>query len=208
MSERRESKVPIFDRSAQDYVDATFIDGVTWEEVADTQSVWKPAMKDLLEKLELASVPEDKWPEHKHWDWRLKFLMGTVEGLRFFGVHHELLMQGMMIVKPEAKSKLSPKAKLVYVEYVASAPWNLSIPQVQRGRFGQVGRVLLAAAVQLSRESSFDGRVGLLALPQAVSWYQDLKMVEVPEADIDRLRYFELTPEQSREFLPEEGKWS
>jgi hypothetical protein len=200
---RQESKAPIFDRSAKDYVEATLIDGVTWEEIVDAQSVWRPAMKDLTEKLDLAKVPQDRWPEHKHWDWRLKFLMGEVEGLRLFGLHHELLMQGLMMVKPQAKSKLDTSKKVVYIDYLASAPWNLSVKGAQVGRFGQIGRVFVAAAVQLSQESGFSGRIGLYALPQAVSWYEGLAMIEVPSAATSGLRYFEMTQETASIFLEE-----
>ena len=200
---RQVSKTSVFDRSATGYVEVDFIDGITWEEIVEAQSVWRPAMKDLTEKLELARYPKENWPEHKHWDWRLKFLMGEVEGLRLFGIHHELLMQGLMMVKPQAKSKMNPGQKLVYIDYLASAPWNLSFKGVQMGRFGQIGRVFLASAVQLSQESGFSGRVGLLALPQAVSWYQRQGMVEVPSAASGRLRYFEMTPDIANVYTQE-----
>lgn len=67
-----------------------------------------------------------------------------------------------------------------------------------------MGRVLLATAVQLSRDNGFDGRIGLFALPQAVQWYQMQYMTEIPEEADHGLRYFEMTAEAAREFLPEE----
>src|SRR5579859_5962860 len=148
---RQTSRATLYDRAAGDYVDVDFIDGVTWEEVVDAQSAWRPAMKELLAKLQQANIPRARWPEHAHWDWQLKFLMGQAEGLRLFGIRHELLIQGLMMLKPVASSKLifNLDANLVYVDYLASAPWNLTYEGVQRGRFGQVGRVFLAAAVQL-----------------------------------------------------------
>lgn len=200
---RQESKVPLFDRSVSAFVEATFIDGITWDEIQATQDDWAPEMKALLDKLEAAKYPKEKWPEHSHWNWRLKALQAIVEDQRLFGLHRENRMQGLMMLKPEAKSKLEPKAKQVYIEYVTSAPWNLDIEGVQRGRYKQVGRIMLASAVQLSREQGFRGRVGLYALPQTVTWYQDRGMVEVQSAQIKRLRYFELTPEASQAFLPE-----
>ncbi len=203
---RQISRTVIFDRSANDDVEVDLIDGISWQEVVDTQSVWKPAMNELLTKLDRAGIPKVEWPEHKHWDWQLKFLLGEVQGLRLFGIHHELLMQGLMMVNPVAKSKLLPGSgdKLVYVDYLAAAPWNLTHRPVQRGRFGQVGRILLAEAVKLSRVSKFDGRIGLLALPQAVTWYVKQGMTEVPAAAYESLRYFEMTPDAARQFLPEE----
>ena len=112
-------------------------------------------------------------------------------------------MQGLMVLQPNAKSKLDPKLKLVYIEYLSAAPWNLDYENVQVGRFKQIGRIMLASAVQLSREFGFTGRVGLYALPQAVSWYVRQGMIEVPSATLKRLRYFEFTPELAQVFLPE-----
>ena len=53
----QESKVPLFDRSANAFVDATFIDGVTWDEIGAAQDLWTPAMKQLLDQLDAAQVP-------------------------------------------------------------------------------------------------------------------------------------------------------
>jgi hypothetical protein len=195
------SKVEIYDQSAKSFIAVEFIDGVAWDEVVHSHAAWNPAMKELLEKLKLAKVPPGKWPEHRHWDWRLKALMGEIEGQRIFGIRHDLQMQGLMMAMPKEKSKLEPAKSLVYIDYLAAAPWNLSYPGIQVGRFKQIGRVFLAAAVQLSTESGFEGRVGLLALPQSVSWYQKQGMTEVAEAAIKRLRYFEMTPSDAKRFL-------
>jgi hypothetical protein len=198
---RQISKVELFDRSAKSFVAVEFIDGVTWDEIVAAHATWTPAMKELIQKLKAANVPKDKWPEHKHWDWRFKALMGEIEGQRLFGITHDLQMQGLMMVKPEAKSKLEKDKSLVYIDYLAAAPWNLPYEGIQVGRFKQIGRVFLAAAIQLSTEMGFNGRVGLLSLPQAVSWYQKQGMIEVPAAALKSLRYFEMTPSVATKYL-------
>ena len=203
---REISSTIVLDRKTNEYVDAELIDGVSWDKIVRTQLTWSSAMASLITNLKHAKFPIDRFPEHAHWDWQLKYLLGEFEGLRLFGIRCETHMQGLMMVKHAAPSKLrlDSEVRLVYVDYLASAPWNLRFDQVQIGRFGQVGRVLLAAAVQLSRKSGFNGRIGLFALPQAVRWYQMQGMAEVPEEADHGLRYFETTPEVAREFLPEE----
>jgi hypothetical protein len=196
------SPVYIFDRAVGDSVQAEFIDNVAWDDVLAAQVAWSAAMKELVEKLRTNKVPEKYWPQHRHWNWQIKHMMAEVDELRFFGIRHELQMQGFAILKPAALSKLEPQKRLVYVEYIASAPWNLGFPNVTRGRFGQVGGVLMAAAVQLSFDSGFEGRIGLLSLPQSVAWYkEELHMIEVSGTSTDSLRYFEMTQEIANEFL-------
>ncbi len=58
----------------------------------------------------------------------------------------------------------------IYVDFVASAPLK-SPSVVENARYGLVGRVLIATAVQVSIEEGFRGRMGLHALPQAETFY-------------------------------------
>jgi hypothetical protein len=201
---REISFVPIFDRAAGRYVEAEFIDGVTWDEIAETQARWSVAMQDLVARLAAANVPGEKWPEHAHWDWRIKYWIGEAEGHRRFGIRLGYKMQGLMLVVPSAESKLVAGQKAVYIDYIATAPWNERYEGAQDGQFAQVGSVLIQQAVDLSRKYGFSGRIGLYALPQAVEWYIKLGMTEVRASLKDGLRYFEMTPEAARQFVPEE----
>ncbi len=72
---RQESKTPLFDRLANEFVEATFIDGVSWDEIEAAQDAWTPAMKQLLDRFIAAQVPRDKWPEHLHWNWKMKAMI-------------------------------------------------------------------------------------------------------------------------------------
>jgi hypothetical protein len=66
-----------------------------------------------------------------------------------------------------------------------------------------VGSVLLAAAIQLSIDEEFLGRLGLHSLPQADDWYRKCRMTDLgPDpSEKQNLRYFEMTPEQAQAFL-------
>jgi hypothetical protein len=74
---------------------------------------------------------------------------------------------------------------------------------VAEPRFSGVGTVLMAAAIQFSIDEEFSGRVGLHSLPQADDWYRKCGMTDLgPDAgEKQNLRYFEMTPEQAKEFL-------
>ena len=90
----------------------------------------------------------------------------------------------------------------MYVEFVENAPWNraeLFDPPRYRG----VGSILIRAAVALSEELEFHGRIGLHSLPQANGFYANTcGMTDLgADPEHDGLRYFEITPEQARAFI-------
>ncbi len=78
---------------------------------------------------------------------------------------------------------------------VSTAPRN-SPSLVEIPRFGLVGRVLIATAVQISMEEGFRGRIGRHALPQAETFYaQKCGMTDMGNDERkEDLRYFEMTP--------------
>ena len=90
-----------------------------------------------------------------------------------FSIVCDGLTQGMMIVdtvKHRGRLDGQRGQHLVYVEFVENAPWNraeLFDPPRYRG----VGSILIRAAVALSEELEFHGRIGLHSLPQANGFY-------------------------------------
>ena len=88
------------------------------------------------------------------------------------------------------------------MEYVENAPWNrkeLFDPPRYRG----VGSVLIRAAVALSEDQEFHGRIGLHSLPQANSFYANTcGMTDLgTDPGYHDLRYFEMTSKQARVFI-------
>ena len=81
---------------------------------------------------------------------------------------------------------------LVYVEFVESAPWNRT-SLFETPRYRGVGRILMRAAVTLSQELEFRGRVGLHSLPQANAFSANhCGMTDLgPDSKYPRLRYFD-----------------
>lgn len=204
MSER--SVIHLMDRRTGQLVEATLIDGVTMAEVEAAEGYWQPYLQEQLMRMQTEGVPKEQLPQHRHWNWRVK--QEAAEQLlayRMFGIECDSQMQGLMLVITAGKTCRieSQKGKpLVYVDFLATAPWNL--PNIAREtRFSLVGSILLAVAVQLSIEEEFSGRIGLHSLPQANNWYAGpCGMSDLgPDPAKQNLRYFEMTPDQASEFI-------
>jgi len=85
--------------------------------------------------------------------------------------------------------------------YLATAPWNLRA-LIGHPRYAGVGFVFLHAAIQMSIDNGFKGRIGLHSLPQAEAFYEKhgfLCLGADPEKE--GLKYYELTPQAAHEFI-------
>ena len=90
---------------------------------------------------------------------------------------------------------------VLYVKYLEAAPWNLRQYVGSGARFGGVGTSLITAAIAVSHEEEFRGRIALHSLPQAEQFYarfmQDLGI----DQNVEGLRYFEMTEGQAAKFI-------
>ncbi len=201
-----ESPVHLLERKTGILVEAHLIDGLSREDVEKAEADWKPFLDEHVKRMEEAGVPKNQLPQHRHWNWREKY-DATEEYLayRMFGLECRSQMQGLMLALTAGKNSqvASQRGKpLVYIHFLAAAPWNL-VSIVSEPRFSLVGSVLVAAAIHLSMEEEFQGRIGLHSLPQADNWYRKTcGMTDLgPDQTVQNLRYFEMTPEQASEFL-------
>lgn len=101
------------------------------------------------------------------------------------------------------RSRLEPGRELVYVEYIAAAPWNrweiVDPPEVKG-----LGRLLIRTAVSLSVDLGHEGRVGLHSKPRAEPFYREklgLRDLGPDVAEDGEWVYFEATPEVARRLL-------
>jgi hypothetical protein len=164
-----------------------------------------------LQQLHRAGVERRHWPQSRHWDWRRK--SEAVRGMLAFpgfSVVCQNLTQGLMLVDTvtmRCQIKSQAGKNLVYVVFLENAPWNrseLSKPQ----RFMGVGSILMRAAIELSKEQGFQGRIGLHSLPQANGFYANkcsMTDMGIDPQNKEGLRYFEMTPEQAEAFLKKGG---
>jgi hypothetical protein len=174
------------------------VQAVLIDEVAAAQAAWAPTLKK----------PEVKTTaEHSHWNWNEKYqlVVSTPLAYRIFGLEAEEEMQGLMLVLTVGKFcrlEVQKGKPLIYVDYIATAPWN-SPDVVLKPRFSGVGKVLIRTAIQLSEEDGLRGRIGLHSLPQSEWWYRDVcKMTEIGhDKSYQNLNYFEMTTEQSAMFM-------
>jgi hypothetical protein len=150
---------------------------------------------------------KDSGAQHSHWDWRKKYqwLKNAPLAYHVFGIKAEEQMQGLLLVQKVGKVcriETQKNKELIYVDYLSSAPWNSS-DTCPKPRFAGIGRILIRAAIMLSVEEEFKGRIGLHSLPQADTFYRDIcGMTDLgPDEDYQNLRYFEATAEQTAIFL-------
>ena len=83
------------------------------------------------------------------------------------------LTQGMMVVDTMTKRCRIDGQEgkhLIYVEFVENAPWH-RVELFNPPRYRGVGSILIRAAVMLSENMEFSGRINLHSLPQANSFY-------------------------------------
>ncbi len=191
----------LLDRSAGQLVEAVLVEDVSRAELVEAHIDWQP---HRLEALKRAAEGRGKWPEHWHWDWsqkaeKLKFL-----AYRCFGVEYGGQMQGLMMVSTigrRARISTEGGKPVLYIEYIESAPWNLR-DLTENPRFSGVGVALLEAAIGLSLREGMGGRIGLHSLPQSEAFYgRYMEDLGIDSNRDEKLRYFEMTPEQARAFI-------
>jgi hypothetical protein len=205
MSDR--SPVFLKHRPTRQLIPAELIDPVSREETEAANMSWSAAMDEAVRNLKLRQVPPNQLPQHAHWDWLKKFK--AVEGLlsyHLLGVEANNAMQGMSLLCLDGHfGRLQEHLgkPLVYVHFLATAPWNSPLV-VSDPEFGLVGRVLIAAAIQISQAEEFAGRLALHALPQSEIWYRDkcgMTDLGPDPADQNGLHYFEMTSQKAAAFL-------
>jgi GNAT superfamily N-acetyltransferase len=202
------STIYLLDASTNEPVEAELRDRVEQQHVDDWTRTWRPALEAALKELVEHGVPRHQLPQNRHWNWEAK--IASVQGLlghRSFCVVADRVTQGLMRVDLTRAARAAAHAgkPLVYVDYLETAPWNraeLAVSPRLRG----VGMALITAAVSLSVEEGFHGRIGLHSLPQADEFYRNkCKMDDLGEdAKYQNLRYFEMTSERAGAFLAKE----
>ena len=159
---------------------------LTQEQVGQIDDIWGGILQETQQ-------PDARW------DWAYKLRLAVNDDrYEAYGIEFEALLQGVILLETQwHRSWLPQRLPLVYVEYLASAPWNRRLLEDPPYLLG-VGRALLLFARQRSVELGYGGRVGLHALPGAEAFYRRYTMPDYgSDPDKDGLVYFEyaaLTP--------------
>jgi len=196
---RQSHSIKLIDKNTGDFVDAVIYRGISEKNIDDWQNFWIPQFESSRSKLKKSGV------EDSHWDWNLKTT--EIEGqLAYdsFAIEADEKTQGMMIINNATHfSKIEKSKPLMYIEYIATAPWNRKI-LVSDPEYGAVGKILFYQAIGESIIKKFEGRIGLHSLPLAFDWYKHLGMTDFGKDDIKKMHYLELDKKTALKLINEQ----
>ena len=189
------------DRDADAIIAAEIVYEISRDEVIDIHMDWQPARLEALKTLRGQGKP---WPENWHWDWSRKAENLNFLAYRCLALECQGRAQGLLMISTigwRGRGNVQLGKPVLYVEYVESAPWNLA-GLVESPRFSGVGIALIHAAIQVSAEEGFGGRVGLHSLPQSEPFYRRyMQEFGMDSAHAEKLCYFEMTEDQAKDFV-------
>jgi hypothetical protein len=130
--------------------------------------------------------------DDKFWDLELKLLMVSRHDYEGYAVECNDQTEGILILETQLHgSQITRGKRLVYVSYIATAPWNREIIQ-RPPKLQGVGTALLLFAQNRSLELGYSGRVGLHSLPGYEKFYDNRGMLDLgSDPDYENLVYFE-----------------
>ena len=195
----QESRVYLKKMATGQLVEASLLDEITNRHLAMWVKTWQPVMQERCKGRVLQEKPEDH-----HWDWKWKANeWRPLLGFHSFAITCEGELQGLMLACDFKSARIQAQfgKPIVHVDFLATAPWNrpeFQTPQRYRG----VGTVMVAAAVELSWELGYRGRIGLHSLSDAEEFYRDkCGMTELgKDAAHQDLMYYEMTDKQAEDF--------
>jgi hypothetical protein len=201
------AEVDLLNRHTKAFDAAALFDQISEANLADFEHKWRPQIEARLAVLssdaEIQAANIQDW----HWNWREKAQRreGSLAS-DSFAIEADGMTQGLMFTKSTAFGRLDEQkgADLIYVEYLATAPWN-RVGFTDTPLYKGVGRILVATAISLSHELGFNGRIALHSVPQSEAWYRDAcGMTDLgPDLEADDrgiLCYFEMTAAQAASF--------
>lgn len=183
-------QVVLLNRASGEFEPADVYQELDDKNFDDFEQLWKPRF---------ASLAPDS-----HWDWvaKAKHAVSSM-ALETFALECAGDTQGLMLVNLASFAKLSSQLgrDILYVELLATAPWNRPT-QSQAGIYKGVGRVLIATAIRFSIDQGFGGRIGLHSLPTSQSWYRDtILLTDCGYDEAKDMQYFEMTNQQAKAFF-------
>lgn len=180
--------------------EATIESPVQTQHLESVNQNWRPYFRELARR--------GRKQDDDHWDWSSLARNWREDKDFTFAVVAGGETQGLLWAtkgcssQPLSEGEPWPPEILV-VERLATAPWNRGQPMpLHISQYKLVGTSLLKEAVLLSRELGFQGRVGLHALEDAESFYEEIGMLKITPGTSESMAYFEFDPEGATRFLP------
>lgn len=188
-------------------VEASLLGDLKPDDLRLVERVWTLRRQEMMRDLVTQNVPRLAWPQSLHWDWSAKAHELGLLSHYGWAVECDGDFQGVMLVDLAshfADLDDDRGKPVLYIEYLEAAPWNWDCPELsQQKRYRGIGTTLFQKAVEQSSEQGFHGRIGLHALPQAESFYQQACGMTRFGKDPDKegLVYFELSRADAAERL-------
>lgn len=200
------SEIYLYDKTKKGLVVGELWDTITARQVEDWAQKWVPAQKASEESYAQAKADFPLLRESNHWDWGKKVdVTKDLLAISGFSVMCSGVTQGLMLLDTIRSCKLSQQSgkPLVYIEFLETAPWNRPGSVSSEAQLRNVGSILVRAAIELSLQEDFKGRIGLHSLPQSNTWYEKFCGMTDLGADAQKqsLHYFEMSPEQALAFI-------
>ncbi|MEM7601355.1 MAG: hypothetical protein AAF357_08050 [Verrucomicrobiota bacterium] len=195
--------------------------GAVWQglearHLEDFERVWWPLLKtkraELIDQLKDGIISKEEFEatfvrlslQDHHWDWTQKHVFYASDPKnQFFALDADNQTQGLMMTAVGQQCRLPNQIGrgLVYIEYLAVAPWNRK-HFMNEQKYGHIGSLLIATAVSQSIDLSYDGSIGLHSLPQADGFYRYCGMEDLgPDPSKQDMLYFEMGPARAKDFL-------
>ena len=191
----------LLDRRTKLVVSGEILPEVRADQLVAVEEVWRKYRKDARTRRIQNGLAV---PEHNHWRWDEKAYDLIFTAYRCLGVRFENEIQGLAMVSTVGvygRSAANEGKPVLYVKYIEAAPWNLRNYVGVEARFGGVGTSLIIAAIELSSEEAFRGRIALHSLQQSEHFYERFMEDLGIDADVEGLRYFEMSEAQAIRFM-------
>lgn len=195
-------------RRSKEFEEAQLYRELDQKNFDDFELLWRPMLEGRRAEFESWEAAAEGDAQDSHWQWAEKAVdASTSMADETYAVECAGETQGLMLVTSAAFARLEVQRgrEIVYIELLATAPWNRPRVVKKEARYKGVGRVLVAEAINLSYQLEFNGRLGLHSLPQSQSWYRDVaKFTDLGYDDDKRMQYFEVTEAQAAAFLADD----
>jgi hypothetical protein len=196
-------EVELVDRATGLFVPASVFEGLDQKNFDDFEQLWRPPLKAARASVATWAEAATIDAQDSHWEWRDKAIAAEqILNQETYAVECNGQTQGLMLTGVDfARLPAQRGRELVYVELIATAPWNRR-KLVTDPRYKGVGIALIGTAITKSVELGFNGRIGLHSLRQSETWYQGIEELTDVEYDaVRKMRYFEMTEANATAFF-------
>lgn len=138
-----------------------------------------PMAKSDVELWGLWQYPENAEDESWEWDKIFESAQKPNSDIECYAVEARNRLQGLMSLNLAGHT--TPDGQALVVDYLASGPANRAV----NAGLKDVGFVLLALAIQRSRDLGWGGRLWLESLPAAETFYKQCGFTKLPEESPD-----------------------